>query len=426
MSTTMDYEQLFKLVRDDAADEIMETIIDNNWFNFKFPRALKSFNNIKILCHRCPIISAAIYFGSIDTFRFLIANQADLNAEDEDGNLPIAFAIAGGQIEILFMLTDMNLLDKVGFILSAKYNQFEIMQYIWNNLDISIEEVDTKGFCAIHYAANNGNIEMLDFLIKHGANINATTLHELKTPIHFAAVHPNKDALEFLLGIPDINAASEDKRKETPLHLASNTGFIENLILLCSRPETNINSLDEDNRTPIHYATLNGKIDAVSFLLSQPNIDITIEDGFDRNPLFEAIYMQHIEITKMFLNHPKVKTVGSKSTALHIAIRISNIEIVKYLLDNGVCDVNALDENEETSLCTACRKNDEQVIKAILSVPGRKLGKIFMMAGQYGARRKIDEQLTTVAKKILETDAPDCFEEFKAQCEPPKTENANE
>jgi ankyrin repeat protein len=43
-----------------------------------------------------------------------------------------------------------------------------------------VNEKDSEGLCALHYAADRGNKDLLLLLLKHGADLNIQVLHLLK------------------------------------------------------------------------------------------------------------------------------------------------------------------------------------------------------------------------------------------------------
>lgn len=56
------------------------------------------------------------------------------------------------------------------------------------------------GITPLHLAAKNGKIEIVKFLIKRGANVNAQSAINKLTPLHCAAVRKNnKEIIEILI-----------------------------------------------------------------------------------------------------------------------------------------------------------------------------------------------------------------------------------
>lgn len=53
--------------------------------------------------------------------------------------------------------------------------------------DANINQRDNYDYTALHYAARNGNLKVCAYLVKNGANVNATTRSGLSTPLHRAS-----------------------------------------------------------------------------------------------------------------------------------------------------------------------------------------------------------------------------------------------
>jgi len=54
------------------------------------------------------------------------------------------------------------------------------------------------GVTPLHYAASRGDVSILEYLVKMGANVNSRASME-HTPLYMAAMYGNKDAVKFLL-----------------------------------------------------------------------------------------------------------------------------------------------------------------------------------------------------------------------------------
>lgn len=97
-------------------------------------------------------------------------------------------------------------------------------------------ELNSKGpdeWTALHFAAYENHVEIENFLIQNGANINSNT--------------------RFL---------------RTALHISTIRGHMETVRILCDN-KINIDSQDEDGNTALHFAVENDYPDIVEFLLKK-------------------------------------------------------------------------------------------------------------------------------------------------------------
>ncbi|WP_341815542.1 MULTISPECIES: ankyrin repeat domain-containing protein [unclassified Wolbachia] len=95
----------------------------------------------------------------------------------------------------------------------------------------------------IHHATLSGNLKILRFLCKNGADVNTTISNRyLSTPLHIAARHNRLEIAKFLLdSCANINA--KNYQGCTPLYLASNDCHLNMVkLLLCRGADASIQS----------------------------------------------------------------------------------------------------------------------------------------------------------------------------------------
>lgn len=131
--------------------------------------------------------------------KFLIKAGADVNISAKDGTTAILDAAESSK-EITLMLVEKGADitarkdDGRGIFTSCIFGilmgatGYELAEFFLSK-GADVNEAATSGdvadWAAIHYAASNGNAELLKFLIKNGANVNAVTA-DGKTPLSLA------------------------------------------------------------------------------------------------------------------------------------------------------------------------------------------------------------------------------------------------
>ncbi|XP_055921233.1 poly [ADP-ribose] polymerase tankyrase-2 isoform X2 [Eupeodes corollae] len=130
-------------------------------------------------------------------------------------------------------------------------------------------------------------------------------------------------------------------------------------------------SVDALSRAPIHYAAAYGHTDCLSILLQHKSpVDITTAKGI--TPLHLAVNNE--EIVRLLLNHranPNRKTFTTGETALHIAIRQGNLQVVELLLQSGAY-INEPNNREYTPLMCAIELDADEIAFSLVS-KGAKL-----------------------------------------------------
>lgn len=123
-----------------------------------------------------------------------------------------------------------------------------------------------RGDAAVLEAAKRGNLAKIQRLITP-ENINCRdTAGRNSTPLHLAAGYNNLEVVEFLLAAgADVNA--QDKGGLIPLHNASSYGHVDVAALLI-RHGTSVNAVDKWGYTPLHEAAQKGRTQLCSLLLA--------------------------------------------------------------------------------------------------------------------------------------------------------------
>lgn len=193
------------------------------------------------------------------------------------------------------------------------------------------------------------------------------------TPLHQALHRPNlvKELLERSV-IPQ----AVGKLNQTPLHLAIILGWNESSeILINYYLKNNINHLnveDSTHKTPLDYA-ISTENQAVILLFTKNNnlMNIILPEALTTlrlihyyhntsNPCFELeSVMKRFDPNLTCLNN-----TNKYGSMLHIAVRIANKGMVKYLLSQAI-DVTLMDENKKSALMVAITQKFEHAISLI-------------------------------------------------------------
>jgi len=108
---------------------------------------------------------------------------------------------------------------------AAAQNDAEAVRRIVGGGDGNPNQSDDQSRTAMHYAAMNGNLQIIAILVKAGAKLDPVDPLE-DTPLHLAADQNQTEAAKLLL---DAGAEVDPQNKEgmTPLMIAANRGNLE-------------------------------------------------------------------------------------------------------------------------------------------------------------------------------------------------------
>ncbi|KAF7687438.1 death-associated protein kinase 1 [Silurus meridionalis] len=251
-----------------------------------------------------------------------------------------------------------------------------------------INQPNKHGTPPLLIAAGCGNIQIIDVLIKKGAEIQ-TLDKSGANAIYYAARHGHVETLKFLHE-KQCPLDIQDKSGETALHVASRYGNVDVVQYLCSI-RANPDLTDREQETPLHCAAWHG-YSAVARALCQVGCDVNARNREGESPLLTASARGFRDIVECLLEHgvDMDSTDKDNHNALHLAVRRCQVEVVKCLLIHH-CYVDHQDRHGNTPLHIASKDGNLPVVallcaaKANLDIPN-KFGKtpLHIAAGNGG------------------------------------------
>jgi ankyrin repeat protein len=230
---------------------------------------------------------------------------------------------------------------------AEKVNRAQVRALLDARVAVNAPQID--GMTALHWATYHDDADMVDQLLRAGANVQAATRYGV-TPLSLACTNGNGALVERLLAAgADPNAALPGG--ETPLMTAARTGSLVAVKTLLSRGAKVEARDDARGQTALMWAAAEGHVDVVQALIaSGADVRRHLASGF--TPLLFAVREGRLDVVRVLLhagadvNEAVSADPGHRNgyggplprpgvTPLLVAVTNAHFELAAALLDAG-------------------------------------------------------------------------------------------
>ncbi|GIZ02884.1 transient receptor potential cation channel subfamily A member 1 homolog [Caerostris extrusa] len=249
---------------------------------------------------------------------------------------------------------------------AAAYNASDVIDFLLKN-GANLESHDNSHFTPLLIAVAEGHVDAIKTLLKYKANIDVLDNMD-RSVIFWASQENHKKSLLTLLkqeySADLVNRC--DHYDNSPLHIAALKGFLEvsEILLNCG---AEIERKNEHEQTPLHLAAKNGHVDTVQLLIQKSKTIVNAEDENANTPLHHAAMSGHYSMVSVLLHAGA--NIEAKNcylwTALDCAASRGWKRCCQILLNSGAY-VDTVDKSKATPLHIAARDGHRGVVKLLL------------------------------------------------------------
>ena len=231
-------------------------------------------------------------------------------------------------------------------------------------LDVGMADykaMDSWGYGPLYWACYDGQIDIVQRLVKAGADVNMHRGGGNITALWIAASQGFLEITQYLLEQNAMTDFGEDDLG-TPLYIASENGRVPVVRHLIEHG-ADVNMIGGLHRRPLNAAAFSGDLETISLLLGK-NIDIDPDDEYRYgSALGAAARKGHDNIVRLLIQKGwnVNKTFKHYHSALVAAATYGHVDVVKVLLMNNV-DA----KSRQLSLEVASMNGKTQVVEEIL------------------------------------------------------------
>ena len=191
--------------------------------------------------------------------------------------------------------------------------------HVWKTLGAS------AGDTPLHIACKSKHLEMVDKLLKLGANVNARNCKG-NSPLHRACA--SIEVIQRLVKEKTLNVNITNNKNKTPLMCRAENGNKDPLKILLENG-ADVNAVNNEGQTALHLATFRTSKSYIECLnlLIEYKANVGLEDNQGRTALHWAAEKGNDETLESLLKETQEDVISSKdrdgNTPLHLATEIS-------------------------------------------------------------------------------------------------------
>ncbi|KAK8121598.1 hypothetical protein PG984_010268 [Apiospora sp. TS-2023a] len=331
-----------------------------------------------LLCldnYRRTPLQLAAYYGDVESMRLMIKSPIWKLLITDHGDECLKEALRGGHFDCSQVLLetcsdtipDFPLSDNDLMGHAAKSGNGALVPLILGHGG-SLTATEKYGANPLHVAVQFGKAGFVRSLIDQGLELDYYQKDEDgQTALHYAAANGNLEVIELLLPHYETDKYMGDLDGDWPIHEAAKYGYIECVKALVRFDHVSPQRCNNEGETPLHLAAIEEEKLIVEHLLTV-GADVNATCCFGDTPLFEAINNHHYDVSFSIISCGAPLPIANEhgATPLHLAAEQGATTVADRMLDLG-WDPNPLNRYEETPFYTALRYCNTEIVDLYLS-----------------------------------------------------------
>ena len=191
--------------------------------------------------------------------------------------------------------------DRTALMLAAQKGQLDMIEMLLKHHDVGIDMQDADGMTAIVLAIREGHFPIVQRLLEAKANTGIVDFQVGRSPLRCAAEMDRADIVELLLR-HNADPTVTDREGGTAILRAVNRGADKALEKMLNHG-LDINCVDEDGQSLLHGAARNGYDQTIRTLLNKWRLGVDVRDNWGMTPLHDASRFGRVAVASVLLDY---------------------------------------------------------------------------------------------------------------------------
>ncbi|CAI2352450.1 unnamed protein product [Caenorhabditis sp. 36 PRJEB53466] len=316
----------------------------------------------------------------LDNLKYLPnTEEVGVKAQDKRNRSPLHYAASCANKDAIRVILDPNgpnfgftvdQRDKIGIIplmCAVGVNSphcIQVIRYLEKKKPVSKTRQNRDGMTALHIAVAARNLDAVKLLIELECSIDLVD-NEQRTPLHYAAEHGYPEIVEYLLSEGARNS-TRDHIGATPAHYAAQ--FTVECLKIIFKQSRISEVKDNEQRSCLMWAVCAGNVDVINYLIQRDDApDRRAIDKHGYTALHLAAMVGNEKVCKILINQgwSLSERDNHGNTALHLASGRGHTDVLRCLVASGA-HMSDVDEVGRTAVFWACMGGQSHTLHCMI------------------------------------------------------------